>query len=81
MVGGSIPHLSRHTYYVSEDGFETDEIPQDVDIYKDFDAIRKKANISNFKGKFVKRSYVFGEKDVPNGESRWLKVVYPFTGI
>ncbi|TDL23727.1 DNA polymerase alpha catalytic subunit [Rickenella mellea] len=62
-----------------EDGFETDVVPDPVDVYKDFDAIRKKAGITSFKGKFVKRKYAFGEPDVPTGETQWLKVVYPFS--
>ncbi|KAK2465466.1 hypothetical protein APHAL10511_002358 [Amanita phalloides] len=48
--------------------------PQDV--YEDFDMIRKQLNIKSWKGKFVKRKYAFGEKDVPRGESQWFKVVY-----
>ena len=52
-----------------------------MDVYKDFDAVRKKAGIKSFKGKFVKRKYAFGEPGVPVGESDWLKVVYPFSGM
>lgn len=64
-----------------EDGFETDVVPELVDVYRDFDAVRKKAEIKSFKGKFVKRKYAFGEPDVPTGESDWLKVVYSFSGL
>ena len=46
----------------------------------DVDAVRKQANIKQFKAKFVKRKYAFGETNVPTGESQWLKVVYPFSG-
>lgn len=51
-----------------------------IDVYQDFDALRKRVGIKSFKGKFVKRKYAFGEPDVPTGESQWLKVVYPFSG-
>lgn len=60
--------------------YETDKAPDLQDVYKDFDLIRKKLNIKSWKSKFVKRSYAFGEKDVPTGESQWLKVVYGFNG-
>lgn len=60
--------------------YETDKVPDLQDIYMDFDRLRKKAGIKAFKGKFVKRKYAFGEKDVPREERQWLKVVYSFTG-
>ena len=59
---------------------ETDVVPSLADIYSDFDKLRKKARITQFKAKFVKRKYAFGEKDVPREEREWLKVVYPFSG-
>ncbi|KAI0793848.1 DNA polymerase alpha catalytic subunit [Fomes fomentarius] len=59
--------------------YETDMVPELPEIYSDFDRLRKKAGIKSFKAKFVKRKYVFGEKDVPREERQWLKVVYPFT--
>ena len=59
---------------------ETDVVPSLADIYSDFDKLRKKAKITQFKAKFVKRKYAFGEKDVPREEREWLKVVYPFSG-
>ena len=59
---------------------ETDVIPSDEDIHEDFDAIRKQIGIKSWRGKFVKRNYVFGEQDIPRGESRWMKVVYSFSG-
>ncbi|KAH9893227.1 hypothetical protein C8Q73DRAFT_836492 [Cubamyces lactineus] len=58
--------------------YETDEVPELTDIYSDFDRLRRKAGIKSFKGKFVKRKYAFGEKDVPREERQWLKVVYGF---
>ncbi|KAK7051399.1 DNA-directed DNA polymerase alpha catalytic subunit pol1 [Paramarasmius palmivorus] len=65
-----------------EDGqlYETDGVPTQPDVYRDFDAIRRKAGIGKFKGKFVQRKYAFGEPDVPKEEASWLKVAYPFTG-
>ena len=65
-----------------EDGkhYDTDEVPSQTDIYGDFDAIRRKAGIGKFKGKFVERSYAFGEADVPREKTSWLKVAYPFSG-
>ncbi len=60
--------------------YETDKVPDLQDIYMDFDRLRKKAGIKAFKGKFVKRKYAFGEKDVPREERQWMKVVYPFSG-
>lgn len=58
---------------------ETDEVPTDEDVRNDFDALRRNLKIKSFKAKFVERSYAFGEKDVPRGKRRWMKVVYPFT--
>ncbi|KAG5716236.1 DNA polymerase alpha catalytic subunit [Termitomyces sp. T112] len=63
-----------------EDGniHETDVIPTPQDVHGDFEMIRKQIGVKSWKGKFVKRKYAFGEKDVPRGESQWLKVVYGF---
>ncbi|KAF8813033.1 DNA polymerase alpha catalytic subunit [Phlegmacium glaucopus] len=57
---------------------ETDVVPKQEDIHDDFDMIRKQIKIKSWRAKFVKRNYAFGEKDVPRGESQWLKVVYGF---
>ena len=65
----------------TEDGFETDVAPSKQEVYSDFDAIRKKAGIKSWAGKFVKRKYAFGEPGVPTTETEWLKVVYSFTGM
>ncbi|EEB96533.1 hypothetical protein MPER_04320, partial [Moniliophthora perniciosa FA553] len=64
-----------------EDGrlYDTDEVPSQADVYRDFDAIRRKAGIGKFKGKFIQRKYAFGEPDVPREETTWMKVAYPFT--
>jgi DNA polymerase alpha subunit A len=72
-------------YRVEEDENEkthtTDVIPTQQDVYGDFELIRKKIGVKSWKGKFVNRKYVFGETDVPRGESQWLKVVYGFNGM
>ena len=59
---------------------ETDVVPKPEDVHDDFDMIRKQMKIKSCRSKFVKRNYAFGEKDVPRGESQWLKVVYGFHG-
>ncbi|PPQ65503.1 hypothetical protein CVT24_010799 [Panaeolus cyanescens] len=63
-----------------EDGemHETDVIPSEEDVHDDFDLIRKAMGISGWGGKFVDRNYAFGDKEVPRGKSRWMKVVYGF---
>lgn len=60
---------------------ETDEIPELMDVYNDFDRVRKAAGVKKWRAKFVKRKYAFGEKDVPRDERQWLKVVYGFDGV
>ena len=60
---------------------ETDVVPSEEDIDDDFDIIRKQMKIKSYRGKFVKRKYVFGDKDAPRGESTWMKVVYGFNGV
>ena len=62
------------------DDHETDIVPQPPDVYSDFDAVRRRAGVKSWKAKFVKRKYAFGEKDVPRGETQWMKVVYGFDG-
>lgn len=59
---------------------DTDIVPSEEDIHEDFDNIRKQIGVKSWRGKFVKRKYVFGEEGVPRGESWWLKVVYKFDG-
>ncbi|KAG5634772.1 hypothetical protein H0H81_000834 [Sphagnurus paluster] len=63
-----------------EDGVmhDTDVVPTPQDVHSDFEMIRKQIGVKSWKGKFVRRKYAFGEKDVPRGESQWLKVVYSF---
>ncbi|KIK69524.1 hypothetical protein GYMLUDRAFT_151355 [Collybiopsis luxurians FD-317 M1] len=65
-----------------EDGewYDTDEVPELTDVYRDFDAIRSKRDIKKFRGKFVDRQYAFGDPDVPREKTKWMKVAYPFTG-
>lgn len=61
--------------------YDTDVVPEMKDVYDDFDRIRKKIGIKSWKAKFVNRKYVFGDADVPRGETQWLKVVYSFKGM
>ncbi|THV05329.1 DNA polymerase alpha catalytic subunit [Dendrothele bispora CBS 962.96] len=85
----TVENLERNLFVLSrerrveegEDGkfYDTDEVPEQPDVYRDFDMIRKRAKIGKFRAKFVKRKYAFGEPNIPNGEAEWLKVVYPFT--
>jgi len=75
-----LPRQKRVETDENGDIYETDEVPQVQDVYKDFDAIRKHAQISSFKGKFVQRKYAFDDPDVPREDTQWMKVIYPFTG-
>ncbi|KAF5362489.1 hypothetical protein D9756_002711 [Leucocoprinus leucothites] len=63
-----------------EDGefYDTDIVPSLEDVYGDFELIRKQLGIKSWRGKFVKRKYAFGEKEVPRTETQWLKIVYGF---
>jgi len=65
---------------VDEALVETDIVPSEEDVHDEFDTIRKHMGIKSWRGKFVKRNYVFGEEDIPKGESIWMKVVYSFAG-
>jgi DNA polymerase alpha subunit A len=65
---------------VDEALVETDIVPSTEDVHDEFDTIRKQMGIKSWRGKFVKRKYVFGEEDIPKGESQWMKVVYSFAG-
>lgn len=60
--------------WVSDDG---SDISHD-DVEAEFESIRRKAGIKSFASSWVKRSYSFGDPEIPTGESEWLKVVYGF---
>jgi len=60
---------------------ETDVVPGEEDVYGDFNLIRKELKIKNFRAKMVERSYVFGDKNVPREKTKYLKIVYPFSGL
>lgn len=64
---------------IDEDGDETDEVPSQMDVWQDFDQLRRKAGIKRWRAKWVKRKYAFGETNVPK-EGSWLKVPYGFNG-
>ena len=55
-----------------------DEPVKDMELYQEFNGLRKIANVTKYKSKFVERRYAFGEKDVPTDAHRWLKVSYGF---
>ena len=87
----TVENLQRNLYVlprerrieIDEDGdeYETDIVPQISDVYQEFDTYRKRAGVKTWKAKFVKRKYAFGERDVPRGETQWMKVVYGFDGM
>ena len=66
------------TCVCSEDGYTTDVTPTNDDVYRDFDQMRRQMKIKSFAGKWVQRKYAFGTEGIPDGESKWLKVVYDF---
>lgn len=70
--------LPRERYL--EDGYETDIVPDQMDVYRDFDQARQHYKIGRFGAKWVQRNYAFGEPDVPTTSTAWMKVVYPFSG-
>ncbi|BEJ14180.1 hypothetical protein CspHIS471_0313540 [Cutaneotrichosporon sp. HIS471] len=53
------------------------EVSQD-DVYQEFDALRNKHGIEEWRAKFVNRKYAFEDHTVDHGESEWMKVVYPY---
>ncbi|KAF7320311.1 DNA polymerase [Mycena kentingensis (nom. inval.)] len=57
---------------------ELGDVPSPGEVFTDAEILRRKTGISQWKSKFVKRKYAFGETDVPREESQWLKVVYGF---
>jgi DNA polymerase alpha subunit A len=63
-----------------EDNHETDVQPDQIDVFRDFDEVRRQFKIGGFKAKWVNRRYAFGEPGVPTAETSWLKVIYPFSG-
>ena len=50
-----------------------------ADVYKEFDALRKKHGIRQFDSCCVSRQYAFEVAGIPL-ESEYLKVAYSFTG-
>ncbi|KAJ4470185.1 DNA polymerase family B-domain-containing protein [Lentinula aciculospora] len=74
-----LPREKRAEQGDDDEWYDTDEVPELTDVYKDFDAIRAKRDIKRFKGKFVERQYAFGDPNVPRKETTWMKVAYSFT--
>ncbi|CAE6337459.1 unnamed protein product [Rhizoctonia solani] len=64
--------------YRTEFGHETDDPPEEDDVYNEFDRVRQKHGIKKWAAKFVPRKYAFGEPGIPEGESQWMKVVYGY---
>lgn len=60
---------------------ETDVEVTRTDVYQDFDRLRQKHGIEEWRAKFVQRKYAFEESGVQKGESEWMKVVYGFSGM
>lgn len=65
-------------YKLDDDGNETDEPVEQIDVHNEMQDMRKASKIKSWAAKFVKRSYAFEEKDVPREESDWLKIIYGF---
>ncbi|KAG8995845.1 DNA-directed DNA polymerase alpha catalytic subunit pol1 [Tulasnella sp. JGI-2019a] len=58
---------------------ETDEPPEQSEVYSDFDNWRRKCKIKSWMCKWVKRSYVFDDVDEGEDPSQaYLKVIYGF---
>jgi DNA polymerase alpha subunit A len=68
--------LPRET--ILEQGRPSDVKVSQMDVYNEFDGIRKKFNIRRFASQFVERNYAFEIPEVPR-TAQWMKVSYPFT--
>ncbi|KAG8881550.1 DNA-directed DNA polymerase alpha catalytic subunit pol1 [Tulasnella sp. 331] len=59
---------------------ETDEAPQQDEVYADFDNWRRQCKVKSWMCKWVKRSYVFDDVDEGEDPSQsYLKVIYGFS--
>ncbi|KAJ3888202.1 DNA polymerase family B-domain-containing protein [Lentinula edodes] len=76
-----LPREKRAEQGEDDEWYDTDEVPELTDVYKDFDAIRSKRDIKKFKGKFVERQYAFGDPNIPRKKTTWMKVAYHFTDM
>lgn len=65
---------------IKENGRESDDEVTRTDVYQEFDALRSKYGIEEWRAKFVNRKYAFEDQTVTRGESEWMKVVYGFNG-
>jgi hypothetical protein len=66
--------------FLSVNGRTTDVDVEERDVERELDRLRKDHGIGSLMSKWVNRNYVFGVEGVPTGESKWLKVVYPYDG-
>ena len=64
---------------IDDDGDKMDKVPSQMDVWQDFDQLRRKAGIKWWWAKWVKQKYRFGELNVFK-EGSWLKVPYAFYG-
>ncbi|KNE67086.1 DNA polymerase (pol2) [Allomyces macrogynus ATCC 38327] len=55
----------------------TDELVAPMDVYAEFDQMRRPLRIAKFAAKFVDRKYAFEVPDVPAAAS-WMKIAYSF---
>jgi DNA polymerase alpha subunit A len=60
-------------------GRQTDIEVSKTDVYQEFDNVRARHGIEEWAAKFVNRKYAFEDHTIENGESEWMKVVYPFS--
>jgi DNA polymerase Pol2 len=64
---------------VDADDYETDAEVSVMDVHQEFDALRRKHGVEGgFGMKKVTRKYAFEQREVPQGESDWYKVIYGF---
>ncbi|ORY56232.1 hypothetical protein LY90DRAFT_455150 [Neocallimastix californiae] len=64
-------------YLLNENGKETEQKVEIIDVLEEMENIRKKYQISSWRFKSVKRKYAFEEQDVP-AETNYFKAVYSF---
>ncbi|ORZ34703.1 hypothetical protein BCR44DRAFT_33527 [Catenaria anguillulae PL171] len=74
--------LPRATRHMKPPGSNSAWVPTDeeigpMDVYQEFDQIRRHNRISKFASKFVERNYAFEVPDVPRTE-QWMKVCYGY---
>jgi hypothetical protein len=62
--------------------YDTDIFPTPRDVYGGFEIIQKQIGGSDcVRGGLSSENLLSGQKNVPRGESKWLKVAYSFNGM